>query len=278
MKHIATTKPSGGKIWDTKFRSRFSYTATGNSIVDRCDICKRIGVVEWHGRVQMCPYVHYHSVDNWIVQSRERRRGQKLKLMSALIVAVVISLCPPGSVISRLSLVIESYNGIWLADSWDLQIFPPHLIVPGNLKNVQFRRPLPGLIKCLVSFPSCKLSLEFGLCEAFRGGNDFSQTDSTLDSRNWNNIRKSRYVLLRNICLLKDNLKPQIINTDMAHIVTYYLWPFLHRGTCARHVLMSTYNLNLVPLLRSNHLKRTRFIQSVTFGHAAHAWCHKFKI
>ena len=34
---------------------------------------------------------------------------------------------------------------------------------------------------------------------------------------------------------------------------------------------MSTYNLNLVPLLRSNHLKRTRFIQSVTFGHAAHA-------
>ena len=42
-------------------------------------------------------------------------------------------------------------------------------------------------------------------------------------------------------------------------------------GTCALHVLMSTHNLNLVPSLRSNHLKRTRFIQSVAFGPAAHA-------
>ena len=46
-----------------------------------------------------------------------------------------------------------------------MQIFPPHLIVPENLKNVQFRRPLPGLIKCLVSSQVVhKLSLEFRLC------------------------------------------------------------------------------------------------------------------
>ena len=56
-----------------------------------------------------------------------------------------------------------------------MQIFPPHLIVPGNLKNVQFRRPLPGLIRCLVSFQVVhKLSLEFRLNKAV-GDIDFSE-------------------------------------------------------------------------------------------------------
>ena len=64
MKHIATTKPSGGKIWDTNFCSRFSYKATENSIVDRCDICKRIGVVEWHG--SKC--VHMSITTRWIIE------------------------------------------------------------------------------------------------------------------------------------------------------------------------------------------------------------------
>ena len=131
----------------------------------------------WVTRVQMCPYVHYHSVDNWIVQSRETETETE---RSEIEINVGTNCCcghyslsSPGqwSLASHWS---QSLNaGIWLAESWDLQTFLPHLIVPGNLKNVQFRRPLPGLIKCLVSFPSCKLSLGFGLCEAFRGGIDF---------------------------------------------------------------------------------------------------------
>ena len=62
-----------------------------------------------------------------------------------------------------------------------MQIFPPHLIVPGNLKNVQFRRPLPGLIKCLVSSQVVhKLSLEFRLCKAVGGGIDISENPCVL--------------------------------------------------------------------------------------------------
>ena len=70
MKHIATTKPSGGKMWATKFRELQIFFQRKIKLQNICHL-QASQQQFWVTWVQMCPYVHYHSVDNWIVQ-RER--------------------------------------------------------------------------------------------------------------------------------------------------------------------------------------------------------------